>query len=223
MITEKTFAFLAALKKHNDRDWFQAHKPDYLAVKEEFESLVGDLIHRISAFDKTVQGADPRKCIFRINRDTRFSKDKSPYKTNLGAHIGQAENKFQERAGYYLHLEPGNSFLGGGAYMPSSPWLKAIRNAIAEDGKFFRRLITAPTFKKYFGTMEGDTLKTTPQGFAADHPHIDLLRHKGFLAMHKLKDAKIVAPGFTKEAASVFKALQPFERFLNDTLEDIQA
>jgi uncharacterized protein (TIGR02453 family) len=148
MLSKKTFAFLSALKKHNDREWFLAHKPEYLDAKGEFEALVEELIGRIGAFDPTVKGLDPRKCAFRINRDTRFSKDKSPYKTNMGAHIGAAANKFQERAGYYIHVEPGNCFLGGGAYMPSSPWLKAIRNAIAEDGKFFRRLITAPAFKK---------------------------------------------------------------------------
>ena len=221
MITRKTFAFLSRLKQNNDRDWFLAHKPEYLEAKEEFESAVGEIIQRVAAFDKTVQGLDPRKCAFRIFRDARFSKDKSPYKTNFGAHISAKANKFQERAGYYLHVEPGNCFLGGGAYMPSSPWLKAIRAAIAEDGKFFRGLITAPAFKKHFGAMEGETLKTAPQGYPADHPHIDLLRHKGFLAMRKLKDAEVKAAGFAKEAAASFKVMQPFERFLNDVLEDL--
>ncbi len=221
MVTKKTFAFLANLRKHNDRDWFLAHKAAYLESKEEFETLVGELIHRIAAFDKSVEGLDPRKCGFRIFRDARFSRDKSPYKTNFGAHISAKENKFQERAGYYLHVEPGNCFLGGGAYMPSPPWLKAIRSAIAEDGKFFRRLITAPAFKKQFGAMTGETLQKAPQGYPSDHPHLDLLRHKGFLAMRPLKDAEVTAVGFPQEAASAFKALLPFERFLNDVLEDL--
>ncbi|MDB5102391.1 MAG: hypothetical protein JWP91_80 [Fibrobacteres bacterium] len=221
MLDPKTFLFLSRLKKNNTREWFQAHKAEYLEAKEGFESLLAELITRIGAFDPAVKGLDPRKCAFRINRDTRFSKDKSPYKTNLGAHIGAAEKKFQERAGYYLHVEPGNCFLGGGAYMPSSAWLKAIRNGIAEDGTFFRRLITAPAFKKQFGAMEGETLKTSPQGFPPDHPHIDLLRHKSFLAMRKFKDAEIQAPDFAKQAALAFKALLPFERFLNDVLEDM--
>jgi uncharacterized protein (TIGR02453 family) len=220
MITRKTFAFLTALKGHNDRDWFQAHKSEYLEAKSEFEGLVGELIGRISAFDPAVKGLDPRKCIFRINRDTRFGKDKSPYKTNMGAHIGPSANKFHEHAGYYLHLEPGNSFLGGGSYMPSPAWLKAIRQAISEDGKFFRRILGAASFKKNFGEMEGEKLKTAPQGYGSDHPHIDLLRHKNFLAMHPLKDTEITAAAFGKEAASVFKALLPFNRFLNDVLED---
>lgn len=219
MLTKKTLAYLSDLKKNNDRSWFLEHKDAYLSAKEEFEGLVGELIERISAFDPTVKGLDARKCVFRIFRDARFSKDKSPYKTNFGAHISAKDKKFPERAGYYLHVEPGNCFLGGGCYMPSAPWLKAIRAAIAEDGNFFRRLIAAPAFKKQFGTMEGETLKTAPQGYPADHPHIDLLRHKNFLAMRKLKDAELLAPGFAKEAAAAFKALVPFERFLNDVLE----
>ncbi len=221
MLTRKTLIFLSDLKKNNDRNWFLAHKEAYLEAKQEFEGLVEELIGRIGAFDTSVKGLDPRKCSFRIFRDARFSKDKSPYKTNFGAHIGAKENKFEERSGYYLHVEPGNCFLGGGAYMPSSAWLKAIRSAIAEDGKFFRRLITSPAFKKQFGAMEGETLKTAPQGYSADHPHVDLLRHKNFLAMRKLKDAELLAPGFGKAAAASFKALVPFERFLNDVLEDV--
>ena len=220
MLSKTTFAFLSALKRNNERGWFTEHKDEYLAAKANFQALVGDVIQRIAAFDKSVSGLDPSKCTFRIFRDARFSKDKSPYKTNMGAHIGSKANKFQQRAGYYLHLEPGNCFLGGGAYMPDAKWLKAIRAAIAEDGRFFRRLITAPSFKKHFGTMEGDTLKKAPQGYPVDHPHIDLLRHKDFLAMRKLKDADLLKPGFAKDAAASFKALVPFERFLNDTLED---
>lgn len=215
-----TFSFLKDLARNNDRDWFAAHKDRYLAAKADFEGLVGELIHRIAAFDKSVSGLDPAKCCFRIFRDARFSKDKSPYKTNLGAHISAATNKFQQRAGYYLHVEPGNCFLGGGAYHPDAKWLKRIRDAIAEDGKFFRRLLAAPAFKRHFGGLEGETLKKAPLGIPADHPHIDLLRHKDFVAMRALKDADLLKPGFAKDAAAAYKALVPFERFLNDVLED---
>lgn len=219
MLSKATFAFLADLKRNNDRDWFQANKDGYLAAKADFEALVGEIIHRISAFDKSVSGLDPAKCAFRIYRDARFSKDKSPYKTNMGAHISPAANKFQQRAGYYLHLEPGNCFLGGGAYRPDAKWLKLIRNAIAEDGRFFRRLLAAPAFKRHFGGLGGETLAKAPQGFPADHPHIDLLRHKDFIAMRALRDGEILKPGFAKEAAASFKALLPLDRFLNDILE----
>ncbi|MBW8889324.1 MAG: DUF2461 domain-containing protein [Fibrobacteres bacterium] len=219
MLSKSTFAFLIDLKKHNDRDWFQAHKERYLAAKADFETLVGEVIRAISAFDKSIEHIDPAKCTFRIFRDARFSKDKSPYKTNMGAHIGVAEKKFQQKAGYYLHLEPGNCFLGGGAYRPEAAWLKAIREAIAEDGKFFRGVINAAAFKKQFGSMSGETLKKAPQGYPPEHPHIELLKHKDFLAMKTLKDADLLKPAFVKEAAAAFKALVPFNRFLNDVLE----
>lgn len=220
MLAKSTFAFLIDLGKHNDRDWFQTNKDRYLDAKADFEKLVGGLIRAVSAFDKSVEHADPAKCVFRIFRDTRFSKDKSPYKTNMGAHIGPAGNKFQQRAGYYLHVEPGGCFLGGGAYRPDAKWLKAIRGAIAEDGKFFRRLIAAPAFQRHFGAMSGETLKKAPQGYPADHPHADLLKHKDFLAMKNLKDADLMKASFVKEAAAAYKALVPFERFLNDVLEE---
>lgn len=219
MLAKATFAFLIDLKKHNDRDWFQANKDRYLEAKADFEKLVGELIRAISAFDKSIEHVDPAKCTFRIFRDTRFAKDKSPYKTNMGAHIGAAENKFQQKAGYYFHLEPGNCFLGGGAYRPEAKWLKAIRDAIAEDGKFFRGVINAAAFKKQYGSMSGETLKKAPQGYPPDHPHVDLLKHKDFLGMKTLKDSEVLKPAFVKEAAAAFKALVPFNRFLNDVLE----
>lgn len=214
MLSPATFAFLADLKKHNDRAWFQAHKDRYLAAKVDFEKLVGELIHRIAAFDSSVEGLDPAKCSFRIFRDARFSKDKAPYKTNFGAYI--AADKFQQQAGYYLHLEPGNCFLGGGAYHPGPNRLKAIRDSIAEDGAFFRRLLSASAFKRNFGTLQGETLKTAPQGYSPEHPHIDLLRHKDFVAIRRLKDAEVLASDFLKRAVTAYKALMPLHRFLND-------
>ncbi len=218
MLTKSALSLLSELKRNNDRDWFQAHKERYLAAKAEFEGLVGELIPRIAAFDSSVEGLDPAKCCFRIYRDARFSKDKSPYKTNFGAQIGS--DKFGQRAGYYLHIEPGNSFLGGGAYHPDAKWLKSIRDAIAEDGKFVRRLLGAAPFKREFGELQGETLKSAPQGFPSDHPHIDLLRHKDFIAMRACKDAEILSPGFPQRAAAAFKALAPLNRFLNDVNGD---
>ena len=219
MISPKTFRFLSDLKKNNDRAWFQDNKDRYLEAKAEFEDLVADLIGRIGAFDPAVKGVDPKKCVFRINRDTRFAKDKSPYKTNLGAHLGSSENKFHNRAGYYIHLEPGASFLAGGAYMPSPEWLKAIRGSIDRDGGELKRILASAGFKKIFGTMEGEQLKKAPQGFRPDHLYVDLLKYKSFLAMHKVKDKEIQSPDFAKQAGAVFKALQPFDRFLNEALE----
>jgi uncharacterized protein (TIGR02453 family) len=220
MLSPKTLRFLSDLKKNNDREWFQSNKDRYLEAKADFESLVADLIDKVGAFDPDIKGSDPAKCVFRIFRDTRFSKDKSPYKTNMAAHVGIKGNKFQLAAGYYIHLEPGGgSMLGGGAHMPPPEWLKAIRQAIDRDGGELQRIVASAAFKKNFGALEGEQLQRVPQGFRPDHLYADLLRRKSFLAMHKVADKEILAPGFAKSAAAVFKAMQPFNRFLNEALE----
>lgn len=220
MITAKTYRFLSDLKKNNDRAWFKDHEAAYREAKGDVEALVADLIARIAAFDPEVKGVDARKCVFRIFRDARFSKDKSPYKSNFGAHISGAANKYQSRAGYYLHIEPGGSFLGGGAYTPPADWLKAIRGAIDRDGGSLKAILAAAAFKKHFGAMQGETLKTAPQGYPPDHLYIGYLRHKSFLALKPLKDREVTAPGFAKEVTVVFKAMRPFNRFLNEAFED---
>lgn len=127
MISNKTFRFLEDLRENNNRDWFNANKPRFEEAKVGFEKFIGDLILQIAKFDPPIGELEPKKSIFRIYRDTRFSKDKSPYKTNLGAHLVAHADKPHDRAGYYIHLEPGNTFLAGGAHLPSSSWLKAIR------------------------------------------------------------------------------------------------
>lgn len=222
MITSKTFRFLADLKKNNERDWFLAHEDAYKEARSEMEDLVTFLINRIGAFDPSVKAVDPRKSIFRIYRDVRFGKDKSPYKTHFGAHIsGAAKAKdFHDRAGYYVHIEPGASMLGGGAYMPSPVWLKAIRQAIDRDGGSLKKIVTSASFKNYFGELEGEALKRNPPGFRPDHLFMDLLKHKSFLAMHALKDKDVLAGGFPKHAEAVFKAMQPLNQFVNEALED---
>lgn len=220
MITAKTFRFLADLKKNNHRDWFNANKPRYLEAKDGFEALVAELIQRTGAFDASVKGLDPRKSVFRIHRDTRFAKDKSPYKTHFGAHLSASKQDFHDRAGYYLHLEPGNSFFGGGAYQPSPEWLKAIRRAIDVDGGSLKKIVTSASFKKLFGALQGETLKKVPPGFRPDHLFGDLLRHKDFLAMHRLTDKDVLAPGFAKQATAMFKAAKPLGDFVNEALED---
>lgn len=148
VITNKTLKFLNELKANNERDWFKANKKRYDEVREEFESFIAELLPRIAKFDPPIAQLEPKKCIFRIYRDTRFSKDKSPYKTNLGAHLVAHHDKPHDRAGYYIHLEPGNSFLGGGAYMPPSAWLGAIRGSIDLNGNELKKIISSPTFKK---------------------------------------------------------------------------
>lgn len=215
MITPKTFQFLANLAKHNDRAWFQAHQDDYAAAREEFRDFVQGVALGISTFDASMQDIDVTKCIFRIHRDVRFSKDKSPYKTHFGAHLGVFAKEVHDRAGYYIHVEPGGTLLAGGAYMPPAPWLNGIRAAIDRDGKVFEKILASASFRKTFGELEGESLKTAPRGYAPDHPRIEWLKRKSFLAMRKVKDDEAKAPGFLKSAVATFKALKPFNDFLN--------
>ena len=162
---------------------------------------------------------EPKKCIFRIYRDTRFSTDKRPYKTNLGAHLVSQHSRPHDRAGYYIHLQPGNCFLAGGAYMPPSPWLNAIRSAIDEEGDQFIKIINSPEFKKHFGDMQGEKLKTSPRDYPTDHPYIELLRHKSFLATHIVSEKQMTSDDFIDHAVTVFYALKPFDDFLNNALK----
>lgn len=199
-----------------------ANKSGFDNAKKEFEDFVDNLLIQIAGFDPSIGHHSAKDCIFRIYRDVRFSKDKSPYKTHLGAHITAAAKKSEihSRAGYYIHIGPGESMLAGGAYMPQGPWLKGIRNELAHNADDFRKIINSENFKKYFGTIEGEKLKTAPRDFPKDHPEIELLKYKSFLATHRLKDAEVTSQGFLKRATDTFKALYPFDQFLNDALNE---
>ncbi len=217
-ISESTFDFLNDLKANNNREWFHDHKKRYQEAKEEFEIFIGELMLGIGEFDASIMHHSPKNCIFRINRDIRFSKDKSPYKTHLGAHITSAKKRsdIHSRAGYYIHLAPGDSMLAGGAYMPTGDWLKNIRSGIAAHADELRAILEEPDFKKYFGEMEGEQLKTAPRDYPKDHPEIDLLRYKSFLATHTLSDTQVTSPDFLEHCITVFEALYPFDTYLNE-------
>ncbi|MEQ1747200.1 MAG: DUF2461 domain-containing protein [Saprospiraceae bacterium] len=217
MINSPTFQFLAELKENNNRDWFTANKTRYESAHKEFLAFTDALIGEIAKFDPGIAHYGAKDCVFRIYRDVRFSKDKSPYKTHFGAHVTPAPKKSEihTRAGYYLHLEPGDSFLAGGAYVPESAWLKAIRQEIAYCTDEFMGILNDKDFKKYFGEMEGEKLKTLPKDYPADHPAIELLKHKSFLATHYCTDDQVLSDGFLRHCAEAFRALHPFDRFLN--------
>lgn len=216
-ISKSTFQFLKDLRENNDRDWFNANKDRYLVAKEEFDQFIDALIAEIGKFDPTVSHFTAKDCVFRIYRDVRFSKDKSPYKTHFGAHITSAPKKSEihTRAGYYIHLEPGDSMLAGGAYMPESKWLRSIREKIYSNTADFKKILNNKSFKEYFGTIEGEKLKKAPKDFPIDHPEIELLKQKSFLASHKLKDKDVLSGDFLDHAGKVFKTLYPFDAFLN--------
>ena len=220
MISSATFKFLKDLKANNNREWFAANKPRYETAKAEFEEFIANLYAKIKTFDASIGEIDPKKTIFRIYRDVRFSKNKEPYKTNFGAHIHPGEKQaVHSVAGYYIHIEPGGkSMLAGGAYLPQGPWLKAIRQEIDFNGKEFKKIITAKSFKTFF-ELEGEKLKRPPQGYDAEHPDIELLKQKSFLAVHHPTDKLVQSADFLKHCQKTFKALYPFDQFLNRALD----
>lgn len=214
MIKKSTLEFLKSLKKNNNRDWFNKHKEDYRAALADFEEFIGDLILAVSAFDKAVIAVQPKEAIWRIYRDVRFAKDKSPYKTYFGAVIGPGGRKGTD-AMYYFHLEPGNSSLAGGLYRPPSSELSKVRQAIDKNGDKVKSIISDTSFKKLFGKIVGEQLKTAPRGYSVDHPYIDLLRHKDLLVTHKLSDKQVLSSQLTRATVKNFRVIKPFNDWLN--------
>jgi uncharacterized protein (TIGR02453 family) len=217
-ISKDTLAFLKELKANNERDWFEANKMRYKLAHDGLIAFVDGLLPTLSKLDKTIQSVEAKKTVFRIYRDVRFSPDKSPYKTNMGAHV-HAGGKNESRAGFYIHIEPGNCFLAGGAYAPPGPWMKAIRKEIHHNAAPLKKILASASFKKYFGEMEGESLKTSPRDYDVDHPEIELLRRKSFLAVHKVKDSQLTKNDYAKHCKEVFKALAPFDAYLNMAMD----
>ncbi len=217
MISQSTFNFLKDLKSNNNREWFQENKKRYESSRTEFIEFVDELITQITKFDKSIGHHAAKDCVFRIYRDVRFSKDKSPYKTHFGAHVTSApkRSEIHTRAGYYIHIEPGASMLAGGAYLPEGPWLRAIRQEIDYNADELKRILNSKGFKEYFGEMEGEKLKKAPKGYTPDHPEIELLRHKSFLATHNCTDRTVTSKDFLEHCSKAFKALFPFDQYLN--------
>ncbi|HEX5169927.1 MAG TPA: DUF2461 domain-containing protein, partial [Cyclobacteriaceae bacterium] len=182
---EKTIAFLKSLSKNNNREWFEKNKPKFLVAKEEFEHFVTALVNEITKFDGSLMGLDPKKFIFRIYRDVRFSKDKRPYKTNFGAGIS-SNGKGLGRPGYYLHVEPGGkSFVAGGLYMPEPEILGKVRQEIDYSGDELRKIMSNKKFKNlYRDFWDEDKLKTMPKGYPKDHRCIEWLKLKSFIVTH---------------------------------------
>lgn len=216
-IKKTTLSFLSDLKKNNTREWFKKNESSYKGAKNNFESLVQGVINEIVDFEPIIKGLEAKTCIFRINRDIRFSNDKSPYKANFGAFIVKGGKKNGDKyAGYYLHVEPGKSFIAGGAYTPPSPWLAAIRGKIDQDPSGFIKIISQRDFINYFGELSGERLKTPPRGYTSDNPNIDLLKFKSYLVVNEVPDKMVISNDYSKHIIKVLKAMKPLNDFLND-------
>ncbi|MEI9918842.1 MAG: DUF2461 domain-containing protein [Bacteroidota bacterium] len=215
---ELQLKFLKAVGKNNNRDWFEKNKPTYLKVKEDFEDFLEAFHKDMLKFDESLAGMNPRKAAFRIYRDVRFSKDKRPYKTNMGAGFS-AHGKMEQEPGYYLHIEPGKSFIAGGLYMPAPENLVKIRQEIDYNADKLLKILNNKKFKAYYkGLEEWDKLKTMPKGYAKDHPHIDLLKNKSFVVSHQFSDSEVTNKNFKKKLAEAAKLIKPLNDYLREAI-----
>lgn len=215
---EAALKFLKQLSNHNGKEWFDANRKTYEACKSEFEIIVKSVIDKCIDFDDQLTGLEAKKCLFRINKDVRFSKDKSPYKLNMGASINPGGKKSMI-PGYYIHIEPGKSFLAGGCYQPLPEQLAAIRQEIDYNVAELKKILAAKDFKTYFKELsQDDKLKTAPKGYEKTHPDISLLQHKNFIMVHKLSDEDVLNKNFSTYTAKVFKAMLPLNLFLRKSI-----
>lgn len=211
-------SFLKDLQKNNNKEWFDANRDRYQESKEHMLFFTELLIQEIHKVDPEIPLLSPKDCLFRIFRDVRFSNDKTPYKTHMGSFIARGGRK-SKRAGYYVHIEPGNSFLGGGIWCPQPPELKAIRSEIFEHPEDFKEIIEAPKFKKYFPEIQGEKLKTAPKGFPKDFEEIELLRPKSYAFGFQVNDQKVLGEDFVGLIVDAFQELARVNQYLNASLD----
>jgi len=206
--------FLKAIAKNNNREWFEKNKSKYLDSKKHFEDFLEAFHKELLMFDESLAGLNPRKQGFRIYRDVRFSKDKRPYKVNMGAGFS-AHGKMDQEPGYYIHIEPGKSFVAGGIYMPDAERLSKIRQEIDYNSTAFLKILKDKKFRTFFPSLDDfDKLKTAPKGYPKDHPHIDLLKNKSYVVSHRFTDAEVTSKTFVKKVAATCKTLMPLNDFL---------
>lgn len=221
---KEALAFLRSLKRNNTRAWFERHKTDYEQfVKLPMQSLISDLQGPFRTIAPEFD-VSPKRSIFRIYRDVRFSKDKRPYKTNVAAHfVLRGKPKGVSGSGYYLHIEPGEVYIGAGIYMPEGDQLKKIRRAIADRSEEFLEIITDRGFRKTFGALEGDTLVRVPAGYAPDHPMAQYLKHKHFFVGRSWPEGQCLRARFVNDVAKTFEKATPLVRFLNQVIGSISS
>ncbi|MGL4292437.1 MAG: DUF2461 domain-containing protein [Bacteroidales bacterium] len=212
------FQFLQDLSRNNNREWFQEHKADYDSYREVFEFMVQELIDEIAMFDASVAGLQAKQTLFRIYRDTRFSHDKTPYKTHFGAWIAKGGRK-SEFPGYYLHLEPGYCLIAAGIWHPDPKLLKMVRQEIYDNLDDFLEIIRDREFIDAFGEVQGGSLRTMPRGFAKDFPEPHLLMLKDYFVEKPLRESFFDENWVINASATLKKAL-PFNRFLANVVDE---
>ena len=219
MINKEILSFLEDLQCNNNRDWFNNNKETYLKVKSIFDEYIRDLIQHLAVIEPEIIALEPKDCVFRIYKDTRFSKDKIPYKTHFGAYIAKGGRK-SPFAGYYIHVERGRSFIGGGVHSPENHILKSIRTEIYENSEQFKAIIHKPEFQEHFKLYGGNALKTAPKGFSKDWPDIELLRNKSFAFVKEIPDEQLIDMDFNSGLLDYFALLKPINDWLNRVIAD---
>lgn len=221
MLQPSTIKFLKDLGKNNNKPWFDAHRTAYDAARSDFASFIQKVIDQFSKSDPTIKQLTAKDCMFRINRDIRFSKDKTPYKKNFAASINKGGKKSM-LGGYYFHLEPGNTFVGGGVWQPMPEELKKLRQEIDYNLPDFKKIIGSKKFKSVYGDVDRSEeflLTRVPKGYETDNPAAEYLRLKSYIAMVEIKDSDLTSKDLVKKTVAAFAALQPLINFLNNAIE----
>ncbi|MBA3828213.1 MAG: DUF2461 domain-containing protein [Taibaiella sp.] len=218
MIQPSTLKFLTGLSKNNNKPWFDEHKKEYDLVKTDFEHFVTGMLEKMGGIESELPALKAKDCIFRIYRDVRFSKDKTPYKAHLSAVFSKGGRK-HSGAGYYLHLEPGKSFAGGGIWMPEKETLKPMRQEIDYNFEEFKKIIGGKEFKTLFKKPEGEQLKTVPQGYNTDNPAIEYLKMKSIIVEHQISDKELSSTSLQAKCLHVFTVMKPLVDFINRSLD----
>lgn len=215
VIPKSSLDFLCQLKENNNKPWFEANKTNYLKELNHIEIFADALLQELSKTD-ILETSSGKKSVYRIYRDIRFSKDKTPFKTFWGGSYTRATK--ERRGGYYFHLEQGNSFFAGGFWGPNAADLKRIRTEFAHDSSPMQKILHSKSFINTFGTLQGEQLKTAPKGFDANHEAIDLLRYKQFLIIKRFTDNEVLSPLFLEQALETCKNMRPFFDYMSEVL-----
>ena len=222
MLKPSTLKFLKDLKKNNNKSWFEKNREIYETAKADFANFIQEVINQHGKKDTSIKNLVAKDCLFRINRDVRFSKDKSPYKSNFGASINKGGRKALYSAGYYFQVQPGRNFAGGGIWMPEPNELKKIRQEIDYNFTDFKKIIGAKKFKSVYGDLDRSAeflLSRVPKGYEPDNPAADYLKLKSFVAISFFSDADLTSKDLVKKTVAAFEALQPVISFINKSLE----
>lgn len=213
--TKLILDFLRELNAHNEKEWMEANRKYYQQAREEFKKLTGYVLDALKAFEPGLEGVTVNDCIFRINRDIRFSNDKTPYKPWMSAVMAEG-GRHTTNAIYYLHLQPQNeSRVAGGIYQPAGEQLRKIRQEVDYNAPELKEIVSEANFRKHFGQIQGEKLSRAPKGYPADHPNIELLKLKSFLAMQSFTDEEVLQEDFAGRVIESFRLVQPFNDYLN--------